>query len=59
MNYYNKYVKNVHACVEERVECEGACMKREELICKHNFRNLSKLNLTKQLRMHGTRRHMH
>jgi hypothetical protein len=59
MYYYNKYVKNVRACIEEHVEREGACMKREELVCEHNFRSSSKLDLTKQLRVHGTRRHVH
>ena len=59
MYYYNKYVKNVRACVEERVERKGVCMKREELVCEHNFRNSSKLDLTKQLRVHGTQRHVH
>ena len=54
MYYYNKYVKNVRTCVEERVKRKGACMKREELVCEHNFRNSSKLDLTKQLRVHGT-----
>ena len=28
MYYYNKYVKNVRTCIEERVEREGVCMKR-------------------------------
>ena len=40
MYYYNKYVKNVCACVEERVEREGVCMKCEELVCEHNFRRV-------------------
>ena len=37
MYYYNKYVKNVRACVEECVEREGVCMKCEELVCEHDF----------------------
>ena len=40
MYYYNKYVKNVRTCVEERAEHEGVCMKCEELVCEHDFRHV-------------------
>ena len=62
MYYYYKYVKNVCACVEERVECEGVCMKCEELVCKHDFRRVrwtQRHVCWTRRHVHGTRRHVH